>query len=49
MNRGVPPTELKARTGELTPPGMEREARSNSWAERSVVCGTISSVANVLM
>jgi len=22
MNRGVPPTEVKARTGELTPPGI---------------------------
>ena len=30
MNRGVPPTALKARTGEFTPPGMTRCARSNS-------------------
>lgn len=28
--QGVPPTERKARTGELTPPGMWRWARSNS-------------------
>src|SRR5687768_6320597 len=27
---GVPPTERKARTGEFTPPGMTREARSKS-------------------
>ncbi|GAB4589375.1 hypothetical protein Ntsu_72070 [Nocardia sp. IFM 10818] len=33
MNRGVPPTELKARTGEFTPPGMTAAARSKSWAE----------------
>ena len=30
MKRGVPPTARKARTGELTPPGMTRRARSNS-------------------
>src|SRR6185295_11570270 len=30
MKRGVPPTARKARTGELTPPGMTRAARSNS-------------------
>jgi hypothetical protein len=30
MKRGVPPTARKARTGELTPPGMTRWARSNS-------------------
>src|SRR5262245_16480344 len=29
MKRGVPPTARKARTGELTPPGMTRCARSN--------------------
>src|SRR5689334_15459421 len=28
MKRGVPPTALKARTGELTPPGMTARARS---------------------
>jgi hypothetical protein len=33
MNTGVPPTALKARTGELTPPGMWRLARSNSCSE----------------
>ena len=32
MKRGVPPTARKARTGELTPPGMTRWARSNSAA-----------------
>src|SRR4051794_38915274 len=30
MNRGVPPTARKARTGELTPPGVTALARSNS-------------------
>src|SRR5512133_1743308 len=30
MNSGSPPTERKARTGELTPPGMDFFARSNS-------------------
>src|SRR3954451_15547735 len=38
MNRGVPPTALNARTGELTPPGVTARARSNSAAE--VVGGT---------
>src|SRR5664279_5980006 len=32
MKRGVPPTARKARTGELTPPGMTRRARSKSSA-----------------
>src|SRR4051794_22014963 len=38
MKRGVPPTALNARTGELTPPGVTAWARSNSAAE--VVGGT---------
>lgn len=33
MNRGVPPTARKARTGEFTPPGVTREARSKSVCE----------------
>ena len=33
MNRGVPPTEVKARTGEFTPPGMTAQASANSFAE----------------
>src|SRR6478752_4297655 len=33
MNRGVPPTALKARTGEFTPPGMAAQAREKSSAE----------------
>ena len=36
MNRGVPPTALKARTGEFTPPGVTRWARSNHAAELCV-------------
>jgi hypothetical protein len=28
MYGGSPPTDLKARTGESTPPGMTREARA---------------------
>ena len=30
INKGVPPTLLKALTGELTPPGMDRWALSNN-------------------
>src|SRR4051794_37555250 len=33
MNRGVPPTALNARTGELTPPGVPACARANRAAE----------------
>jgi hypothetical protein len=36
MKRGVPPTALKARTGEFTPPGMTAQALSNSFAEMAV-------------
>ena len=37
MNRGVPPTEVNARTGEFTPPGMTAHASANSFAETSVL------------
>jgi hypothetical protein len=39
MKRGVPPTEWKARTGELTPPGVESWARANntSFIEEVVI------------
>src|SRR5687767_6161766 len=37
MNRGVPPTEPKARTGELTPPGMSWRARSKSSSLRGML------------
>ena len=37
MNRGVPPTEVKARTGEFTPPGITAQASANSFAETSVL------------
>ena len=37
MKRGVPPTARNARTGELTPPGMTRRARSNSSALVGIV------------
>ena len=33
MKRGVPPTELKARTGEFTPPGITAHASVNSLAD----------------
>jgi hypothetical protein len=33
MKRGVPPTARNARTGEFTPPGITRWARSNNSAE----------------
>src|SRR4051794_10494434 len=39
MKRGVPPTELNARTGELTPPGITSAARANRPAETSGVIG----------
>ncbi len=35
MNLGVPPTALKALTGEFTPPGVTRWARRNQSAEAS--------------
>ena len=36
MKRGVPPTALKARTGELTPPGVTARARANRASEAAV-------------
>ena len=39
MNRGVPPTARKARTGELTPPGMTASARSRRAAEAGASSG----------
>jgi hypothetical protein len=33
-NRGVPPTAPNARTGEFTPPGIARTARSNRSSDR---------------
>jgi hypothetical protein len=33
VKKGVPPTELKARTGELTPPGIIERARWKSCSE----------------
>ncbi len=36
MKRGVPPTALNALTGEFTPPGVTRWARSNQSAEWGV-------------
>src|SRR6476619_2527404 len=34
MNRGVPPTARKARTGEFTPPGITVWARANASTDR---------------
>src|SRR5439155_13743979 len=45
MNGGVPPTALNARTGELTPPGMTRAARSNNSSELSISSSLFFSVA----
>src|SRR5215207_8256653 len=39
MNRGVPPTARKARTGELTPPGVTCPARSNNCADTGASYG----------
>src|SRR5436190_13574698 len=35
MNLGTPPTPRKARTGELTPPGITFWARANQASDRS--------------
>src|SRR2546422_622278 len=40
MNSGLPPTARKARTGELTPPGMTFCARLKSSSERFMGLGT---------
>ncbi len=37
MKRGVPPTALNARTGELTPPGVTASARANHASEAGAV------------
>ena len=42
MKRGVPPTAEKARTGEFTPPGVTRRARSMSALEASVGRGGVT-------
>src|SRR5262249_44339314 len=47
MNGGSPPTDLNARTGEFTPPGMERRARANSSRERASFIGRLAVVASV--
>src|SRR6188472_3183492 len=39
MNRGSPPTAANARTGEFTPPGIVRFARSNSRRDLSMSRG----------
>src|SRR5579859_7013281 len=39
MKRGVPPTALKARTGEFTPPGVTTDARSNNAWETGASYG----------
>jgi hypothetical protein len=36
MNKGVPPTAAKARTGELTPPGISRFAFRKRLSELAV-------------
>src|SRR5450432_4450995 len=44
MNRGVPPTPPKARTGELTPPGMTAITRSKSACDAASDAFTKTSV-----
>jgi hypothetical protein len=39
MYGGSPPTDLKARTGESTPPGIKRDARV--WSSCDLVRGFI--------
>src|ERR1700712_2512063 len=45
MKRGVPPTDLKARTGEFTPPGITADASANSRADVSARMGSSVSAA----
>src|ERR1022692_4757910 len=47
MKTGVPPTAPKARTGELTPPGVTAQARANSPADRGASLLIGSSLASV--
>src|SRR5689334_24984056 len=47
MNRGVPPTEEKALTGEFTPPGMTAHASANSAAEAAVDNGVLCMTTSV--
>ena len=42
MKRGVPPTARNARTGELTPPGVTRRARSKSACEAGASYGWVT-------
>ncbi len=42
MNGGVPPTLRKARTGELTPPGMTLRAAANRASERERLTGVFT-------
>ena len=42
MNRGVPPTAPNARTGELTPPGVTRNARANKSPETGLLTYPLS-------
>ena len=44
MNRGVPPTDLNARTGLFTPPGISSCARSNNAFDRATGNGMIALV-----
>ena len=47
MKRGVPPTDLKARTGELTPPGTTARARLNNDSEAGAPDGYESITASL--
>ena len=42
MKRGVPPTALKARTGEFTPPGVTAFARAKSASDAAADRGAMS-------
>ncbi|GHF66936.1 hypothetical protein GCM10017782_00580 [Deinococcus ficus] len=48
MNRGVPPTLRKARTGLFTPPGVTAFARANSRSDCVVLGGNGTSVGTLL-
>src|ERR687890_1465291 len=48
MNSGSPPTDLNARTGLFTPPGIRPEALSINLAERSMASSVLASTLSPL-
>src|SRR5579864_2888110 len=48
MNRGSPPTERNARTGEFTPPGIMLSALNWSRRDCSVFCDVVDGIESSL-